>query len=62
MVGNVRHKTNACGAEYWLKELQESMDSYTRRRDKTEMLKMMLNTTQSINQSSNGHRRLQQCA
>ena len=38
-----------CG-EYWLKELQESMDRYTGSRDKTEiLLKMALNTIQSIN-------------
>ena len=39
-------------AEYWLKELQESMDRCTCRRDITEiLLKMALNTVQSINQS-----------
>ena len=36
--------------EYWLKELQESMDRCTGHSDKTEiLLKMALNTTQSIN-------------
>ena len=39
-------------AEYWLKELQESMDRCTGRRDITEiLLKTALNTIQSINQS-----------
>ena len=37
-------------AEYWLKELQESMDRYTGCHDITEIpLKTVLNTTQSIN-------------
>ena len=37
-------------AEYWLKELQESMDSCTGRRDITEiLLKTALNTIKSIN-------------
>ena len=36
-------------AEYWLKELQESMDTCTGRRDVTEiLLKTVLNTIQSI--------------
>ena len=40
-------------AEYWLKELQESMDRCTGHRDMTEiLLKMALNTIQSINQFS----------
>ena len=35
-----------CCAEYWLKELQESMDRYPGRRDMTEMLlKMALKTS-----------------
>ena len=39
-------------ADYWLKELQESMDRYTGHRDITEvLLKTALNTIQSINQS-----------
>ena len=39
--------------EYWLKELQESMDGCTGRRDITEiLLKTALNTTQSIDQQS----------
>ena len=38
-------------AEYWLKELQESMDRCTGLRDVTEiLLKMALNTIKSINQ------------
>ena len=38
-------------AEYWLNELQESMDKCTGRRDITEiLLKTALNTIQSINQ------------
>ena len=38
--------------ELWLKELQESMDSCTGHSDITEiLLKMALNTIQSINQS-----------
>ena len=38
-------------AEYWLKELQESTDMCTGRRDITEiLLKTALNTIQSINQ------------
>ena len=38
-------------AEYWLKEIQENMDRCTGRRDITEiLLKMSLNTIQSINQ------------
>ena len=42
-------------AEYWLKELQESMDRCTGRCDITEiLLKTALNTIQSINQSSSG--------
>ena len=37
-------------AEYWLKELQESMDRCTGHHDITEiLLKMALNTSQSIN-------------
>ena len=40
-------------AEYWLKELQESMDMCTDRRDKTDiLLKTALNTVQLINQPS----------
>ena len=40
-------------AEYWLKELQESMDRCTGRRDITEiLLKTALNTIQSINKCS----------
>ena len=39
-------------ADYWLKELQESMDRCTGRRDITEILsKTALNTVQSYNQS-----------
>ena len=42
--------------EYWLKELQESMDMCTGCRDMTEiLLKMALNTMQSINQFSFSH-------
>ena len=40
-------------AEYWLKELQESMDRYTGRRSITEiLLKTALNTIQSLNISN----------
>ena len=40
--------------EYWLKELKESMDKRTGCCDTTEiLLKMVLNTIQSINQSIN---------
>ena len=40
-------------AEYWLKELQESMDRCTSRRDLTEiLLKTALKTKQSINQAN----------
>ena len=39
--------------EYWLKELQKSMDRCTDRRDTTEMLlKTALNSIQSSNQSN----------
>ena len=39
-------------AEYWLKELQESMDRCTGRRDINEiLLKTALNTTQPVDQS-----------
>ena len=47
-------RTTRLTALYWLKELQESMDRRTGRRDVTEiLLKAALNTIQSINQSIN---------
>ena len=45
-------------AEYWLKELQESMDMCTSPRDVTEIL---LNTIQSINQSTKNDCYLAKC-
>ena len=45
-------------SEYWLKELQESIDRCTGCRNVTEiLLKMALNTIQSIIQSKQGKRR-----
>ena len=46
--------------EYWLKELQESMDRHTGHQDVTEiLLKTALNIIQSINQSINRLQMLQ---
>ena len=50
-VGNQQVGWKECCAEYWLKELQKSMDKCTCRHAITEiLLKIALNTIQSINQ------------
>ena len=43
--------SNEYCAEYWLNDLQKSMDRCTGRHDISEITKTALNTTQSINQN-----------
>ena len=53
-VGKQRVAWKEYCAEYWIKEVQESMDRRTGRRDVTEILLIMaLNTMKSINQQKN---------